>query len=162
MNRAVDIINSLRAGMETILKNDNTRRVNSLRMFNFEKNRVSVRMEVIDQENISHPMGMIDVTEYSTGAGNQPSCNCLMTELASGKSEKLVLKLNNQDQKMIECAKVFNFFRKVLQLPEINHSEHPDGRASASLTGEPASIDKSTALFPPADGKIPDSPRGAQ
>ena len=78
MNRAVEIINSLRAGMETMLENDSTRRVNSLRMFNFEKNRVSLRMEVIDHEHVKSSR-MIDVTEYPTGDGNQPSYNCLMT-----------------------------------------------------------------------------------
>lgn len=162
MNRAVEIINSLRAGMETMLENDSTRRVNSLRMFNFEKNRVSLRMEVIDHEHVSHPMGMIDVTEYPTGGGNQPSCNCLMTELVTGKSQKLVLKLHNQDQKKIECSKVFNFFRKVLHLPEVNQPENFAGRSSVPVVEESQPVDKSANMFPPVDGKIPDSPRGAQ
>ena len=67
MNRAVEIVNSLRTGMDAMLKSGSGQKINSLRMFNFEKNRVSLRMELIDHENVSHPMGMIDVTEYPTG-----------------------------------------------------------------------------------------------
>ena len=67
MNRAVEIVNSLRTGMENMLKEDKTRRVNSLRLFNFDKNRVSLRMELVGQDNEILPMGMIDVVEFPTG-----------------------------------------------------------------------------------------------
>ena len=61
MNRSVEIINSLRTGMENILKEDKARKVNSLRLFNFDKNRVSLRMELVGQDNEVLPLGMIDV-----------------------------------------------------------------------------------------------------
>jgi hypothetical protein len=162
MNRAVEIVNSLRTGMVSILKQEDQKRVNTLRMFNFEKNRVSLRMELIDQENVSQPLGMIDVTEFPTGANSQSSCNCFMTDLATGKSEKLVLKLNTPDQKKTECGKVFNFFRKVLDLPVIDDNSHPQ---SSNVSDQPvqASPEKeATDMFPPTDGKLPDQPRGAQ
>jgi hypothetical protein len=163
MNRAVEIVNSLRTGMNTILKSGSGRKINSLRMFNFEKNRVSLRMEFIDHENVSHPMGLIDVIEYPTGEKNRVSCNCHMTELATGKTEKLVLKLKNQDEQKIECAKVFDFFSKVLNQPEKGENtqvlENLGGVTEESVEND---ITHEGNLFPPSDGQLPSNPRGAQ
>ena len=163
MNRAVEIVNSLRAGMATMLNQDSTQRVSTLRMFNFEKNRVSLRMELIDDEMGSRPIGMIDVTEFPTGAKSQSSCNCFMTDLATGKSEKLMLKLNTSDQKTTECTKVFNFFRKVLNLPSIGEKTDKlvDSAPPITPVQEMAEIDD-VRMYPPADGKMPEQPRGAQ
>jgi hypothetical protein len=163
MNRAVEIVNSLRAGMVTMLKQDSSQRVSTLRMFNFEKNRVSLRMELIDAEMASRPIGMIDVTEFPTGAKSQSSCNCFMTDLATGKSEKLLLKLNTPEQKKSECAKVFNFFRKVLNLPVINEKldASVDTATPASQVQDIAEQDD-VRLYPPSDGMMPEQPRGAQ
>jgi hypothetical protein len=163
MNRAVEIINSLRTGMDAMLKSGSGQKINSLRMFNFEKNRVSLRMELIDHENVSHPMGMIDVIEYPTGDKNRVSCNCHMTELATGKTEKLVLKLKNQDEQKIECAKVFNFFRKLLNQPEI--ADNITSIENLAVVSEESPEKGGTSedhLFPPSDGKLPSNPRGAQ
>lgn len=162
MNRAVEIVNSLRIGMENMLKEDKTRRVNSLRLFNFDKNRVSLRMELVGQDNEILPMGMIDVVEFPTGEKQKASCNCHMTDLSTGKSEKLILRLHNQDQKKIECAKVFNFFRKVLKLPEatdVSQSIQSENSLNPSLN---QSTQEEGIAFPPTNGKIPESPRGAQ
>jgi hypothetical protein len=140
MNRAVEIVNSLRTGMVSILKQEDQKRVNTLRMFNFEKNRVSLRMELIDQENVSQPLGMIDVTEFPTGANSQSSCNCFMTDLATGKSEKLILKLNTPDQ----------------------NNGHPQSSNVSDQPVQASPEQEATDMFPPTDGKLPDQPRGAQ
>jgi hypothetical protein len=163
MNRAVEIINSLRTGMDAMLKSGSGQKINSLRMFNFEKNRVSLRMELIDHENVSHPMGMIDVIEYPTGDKNRVSCNCHMTELATGKTEKLVLKLKNLDEQKIECAKVFNFFRKVLNQPELDdNTQVVENLGGVSHIPQEHEGKPADHLFPPSDGKLPSNPRGAQ
>jgi hypothetical protein len=160
MNRSVEIINSLRTGMENILKEDNVRKVNSLRLFNFDKNRVSLRMELVGQDNEVLPLGMIDVVEFPTGEKQKSSCNCLMTDLSTGKSEKLILRLHNQDQKKIECAKVFNFFRKVLKLPETTDiTQQSENSLKPTLN---QNVEEEGIAFPPSNGKIPESPRGAQ
>lgn len=162
MNRAVDVINSLRSGMATMLRNDSSRKVISLRMFNFEKNRVSLRFELVDSENRSHPMGMIDVTEYPMGDRHKASCNCHMTELSSGKTEKVILKLNSQEEKHLECAKVFKFFRKVLDIPEVEDVKIDRPEVSPlSPAGEDNNVEN-VNLYPPTDGRLPDHPRGAQ
>jgi len=160
MNRSVEIINSLRTGMENILKEDKARKVNSLRLFNFDKNRVSLRMELVGQDNEVLPLGMIDVVEFPTGEKQKASCNCLMTDLSTGKSEKLILRLHNQDQKKIECAKVFNFFRKVLKLPETTDiTQQSENSLKPTLN---QNVEEEGIAFPPSNGKIPESPRGAQ
>jgi hypothetical protein len=163
MNRAVDIVNSLRTGMVTMLNQDSSQRVSTLRMFNFEKNRVSLRMELIDGEMTSTPIGMIDVTEFPTGAKRQSSCNCFMTDLSTGKSEKLLLKLNTLEQKNTECAKVFNFFRKVLNLPSNGDKTDTivDSVPPTTPVQDMAETDD-VRMYPPADGKMPEQPRGAQ
>jgi len=162
MNRAVEIVNSLRTGMENMLKEDKTRRVNSLRLFNFDKNRVSLRMELVGQDNEILPMGIIDVVEFPTGEKQKASCNCHMTDLSTGKSEKLILRLHNQDQKKIECAKVFNFFRKVLKLPEATDKGQPIQSENSLNPSLNQSTQEEGIAFPPTNGKIPESPRGAQ
>ena len=162
MNRAVEIVNSLRTGMENMLKEDKTRRVNSLRLFNFDKNRVSLRMELVGQDNEVLPMGMIDVVEFPTGEKQKANCNCHMTDLSTGKSEKLILRLHNQDQKKIECAKVFNFFRKVLKLPETTDVVQPSQSENSLKPTLNQSVEEEGIAFPPTNGKIPESPRGAQ
>ena len=160
MNRSVEIINSLRTGMENMLKEDKARKVNSLRLFNFDKNRVSLRMELVGQDNEVLPLGMIDVVGFPTGEKQKSSCNCLMTDLSTGKSEKLILRLHNQDQKKIECAKVFNFFRKVLKLPETTDiTQQSENSLKPTLN---QNVEEEGIAFPPSNGKIPESPRGAQ
>ena len=160
MNRSVEIINSLRTGMENMLKEDKARKVNSLRLFNFDKNRVSLRMELVGQDNEVLPMGMIDVVEFPTGEKQKASCNCHMTDLSTGKSEKLILRLHNQDQKKIECAKVFNFFRKVLKLPETTDITQQSESSIKPILNQ--NVEEEGIAFPPSNGKIPESPRGAQ
>jgi len=162
MNRAVEIINSLRTGMSAILNSHNHQKVNSLRMFNFEKNRVSLRMELIDKENKSHPIGIIDVVEYPTGKGDKASCNCFMTELETGKSEKLILKLNHPNDQKTECDKVFNFFKKVLKIPEAEKTCTSEQSTDTSVDKLNETLGSASDLYPPSDGKIPDAPRGAQ
>ena len=162
MKRAVEIINSLRAGMETMLGKENAKRVNCLRMFNFEKNRVSLRMEMMDDEHVSHPMGLIDVIEYSTGENSKPSCNCHMTELATGKTEKLRLKSANKVEQNLECLKVFSFFRKVLDLPAVSPDENVFKDEPINLPAESKKVSEDSNMFPPVGGKLPKNPRGAQ
>ena len=162
MNRSVEIINSLRTGMENMLKEDKTRKVNSLRLFSFDKNRVSLRMELVGQDNEVLPMGMIDVVEFPTGEKQKASCNCHMTDLSTGKSEKLILRLHNQDQKKIECAKVFKFFRKVLKLPETIDAVQNNQSENSLKPTLNQSVEEEGIAFPPTNGKIPESPRGAQ
>ena len=119
MNRAVEIINSLRQGINSMLGETEPVQVRSLRLFNFEKRRVSLYMEASGNEEEFSPMGRIDVVEFP-GAGLKSSCSCTMTELQSGKSEQLTLRLQDQGEKKLESLKVFNFFRRVMDLPELN------------------------------------------
>jgi len=119
MNRAIEIINSLRQGISSMLGEADSAQVRSLRLFNFEKRRVSLYMEASGNEEEFSPMGRIDVVEFP-GSGLKSSCSCTMTELQTGKSEQLTLRLQNQGEKKLESLKVFNFFRRVMDLPELN------------------------------------------
>ena len=112
---------------------------------------------------VSRPIGMIDVTEFPTGAKSQSSCNCFMKDLATGKSEKLMLKLNTSGQKNTECAKVFNFFRKVLNLPSIGKQKDRLVDSAPPITPvQDIAETHDMRMYPPADGKMPEQPRGAQ
>ncbi len=164
MNRAVEIVNSLRAGMEAMLQRGNPGKVSSLRMFNFEKNRVSLYMEVSGPDEVCRPMGRIDVVELPVGGKGRPTCNCEMTDLSSGKSQHLLLRPNSMDEKNLERTKVFNFFRKVLNLPDDDSAPvvgegaddpHEDVGLASRPNGE------SVELFPPEGGVLPQNPRGA-
>ena len=65
MNRAVDIINTLRVGVEAMLSEGQSVKVNFLRFFNFEKNRVSLRIEKVENGTEREADGMIDVNRIS-------------------------------------------------------------------------------------------------
>ena len=117
MNRSVEIIGILRIGLENMLSKTNTLRVNYTRIFNFQESRVSLRMEVSEGELPYVPMGRIDVVELPTNNG-RISCNCTLTQLQSGQSERIVLRLKDANQREKECQRVFGFFRKILSIPE--------------------------------------------
>ena len=119
MNRSVEIIAILRKGMEKMLGKAEGLRVNYTRIFNFYENRVSLRMEVAEPDNDFTPMGRIDVVELPTNNG-RITCNCTLTELQTGQSSRIVLRLKDAREQEKECEKVFVFFRNILALPEIS------------------------------------------
>ena len=147
--------------------------VRSLRLFNFEKRRVSLYMEASGNEEEFSPMGRIDVVEFP-GAGLKSSCSCTMTELQTGKSEQLTLRLQNQGEKKLESLKVFNFFRRVMNLPEMNLeqslvqsqeiSKQEDVLEETQMDShELPSMDDPDDPFPPvSDSGMPENSRGAQ
>ena len=175
MNRAIEIINSLRQGISSMLGEADSAQVRSLRLFNFEKRRVSLYMEASGNEEEFSPMGRIDVVEFP-GAGLKSSCSCTMTELQTGKSEQLTLRLQNQGEKKLESLKVFNFFRRVMDLPELNpeqtglhHGEVPtqdpavNERQTHTENLEIPEVREPVDHVPPiSDSGMPENSRGAQ
>ena len=131
MNRAVEILKILRNGMESMLGDRESFSMSYTRIFNFNEKRVSLRMEATEDGGDPVPMGRIDVSEIPTNNG-RVTCNCLLTELAGGKSERVILRLKNQQQREQECEKVFGFFRKILAIPEVKPL---DGGLSESSRG---------------------------
>ena len=131
MNRAVEILKILRSGMESMLGNTESLTVRYTRIFNFNEMRVSLRMEASENGGDPVPMRRIDVSEIPTNNG-RVTCNCLLTEFAGGKSERVTLRLKNQQQREQECEKVFGFFRKILAIPEVKPL---DGGFSGSSRG---------------------------
>ena len=131
MNRAVEILKILRNGMESMLGDRESFSISYTRIFNFTRKRVSLRMEASEDGGAPVPMGRIDVSEIPTNNG-RVTCNCLLTELASGKSERVILRLKNPQQREQECEKVFGFFRKILAIPEVKPL---DGGLSKSSRG---------------------------
>jgi len=175
MNRAIEIINSLRQGITSMLRGTEPVQVRSLRLFNFEKRRVSLYMETSGDTGECFPMGRIDVVEFSD-TGVKPSCRCTMTELQTGKSEQLTLRLHDQGEKKLESLKVFNFFRRVMDLPELNLEQTGLQQVEAPTQdqvvdeiqthpknqGIPEERDQVDRTAPVSDSGIPANTRGAQ
>ena len=174
MNRAVEIINSLRQGINSMLGETEPVQVRSLRLFNFEKRRVSLYMESSNNTEGFSPMGRIDVVEFP-GTGLKSSCSCTMTELQGGRSEQLTLRLQDQGEKKLECLKVFNFFRRVMNLPETNLEQ--SGLQAREISNGESTVDQSKILIenqelsgknekadpaPSVSSGIPENTRGAQ
>ena len=153
MNRSVEIIAILRKGMEKMLSKAENLRVNYTRIFNFNENRVSLRMEVAEPETPFTPMGRIDVVELPTNNG-RITCNCTLTELQTGQSSRIVLRLKDSQERERECEKVFGFFRKILSIPDENLVTQP------VATVDPPKADGSDGG--PGSGFPLDSSRGAQ
>ena len=154
MNRSVEIIGILRQGMDKMLSKAQDLRVNYTRIFNFNENRVSLRMEVAEHDAPFVPMGRIDVVELPTNNG-RISCNCTLTQLQTGQSNRIVLRLKEAKEREKECEKVFSFFREILALP----AEETVSHAATSL---PPSNDDSLNQEGSGQGFPLDSTRGAQ
>ena len=132
-------------------------------------------MEASGNEEEFSPMGRIDVVEFP-GVGLKSSCSCTMTELQTGKSEQLTLRLQNQGEKKLESLKVFNFFRRVMDLPELNPEqtglhqvEAPRQDSSANeirtYTKNHESQEEGEQVDPVpqvSDSGVPENSRGAQ
>ena len=131
MNRSVEIIKILRKGIETMLGDGESVRVNYTRIFNFNEKRVSLRMEASEGNGVFVPMGRVDVFEIPTNNG-RVTCSCLLTEMETGRSERVILRLKNSQEREKECEKVFGFFRKILAIPEVKPL---DGGFSSSSRG---------------------------
>ena len=153
MNRSVEIIAIIRKGMEKMLSKAANLRVNYTRIFNFNENRVSLRMEVAESDSVFTPMGRIDVVELPTNNGSV-TCNCTLTELQTGQSSRIVLRLKDSHERERECEKVFGFFRNILSLPDENSVTQP------IIPVDPPKADGSDAG--PGSGFPLDSSRGAQ
>ena len=65
-------------------------------------------MEVARGDMQFIPMGKIDVSELSSNNG-VGSCDCILTELSTGVSNRILLRLKNSQQKLEQSQKVFSF-----------------------------------------------------
>ena len=70
-------------------------------------------MEVARGDMQFIPMGKIDVSELSSNNG-VGSCDCILTELSTGVSNRILLRLKNSQQKLEQSQKVFSFFGSVI------------------------------------------------
>ena len=113
MKRSVEIINILRSGMEEMVSKEVNLKIKFLRIFNFRENKVCLRMEVARGDMQFIPMGKIDVSELSSNNG-VGSCDCILTELSTGVSNRILLRLKNSQQKLEQSQKVFSFFGSVI------------------------------------------------
>ena len=135
MDRAIEILEILRVGMESMLKGIERTSVRYTRIFNFDERRVAIRMEVSENGQEFIPMGRVDVLEIPTNNG-RVTCSCTLTELQTGNSQRIILRLKNTEERANECEKVFGFFRKVLVLDENAPSGEPSIESEDPVSGE--------------------------
>ncbi len=132
MERSIEILRILRSGLESMIRDAENASVRYTRIFNFNDRRVALRMEVSEHGGDYVPMGRIDVLEIPTNNG-RITCSCTLTELQTGSSQRIVLRLKNKQEREKECEKVFGFFRNVLSLKEksepANVETHPKEHA---------------------------------
>ena len=134
MKRSPEIVNILRTGIEEMISRRGNLEVKFTRIFNFNENRVSLRMEVADENSNFIPMGRIDVVELAFEDGRS-SCDCTLTEFQTGKSDRIMLRLRDSTEREKECQKVFNFFTRILGEPSNESAviqKHEDSSASSS------------------------------
>jgi hypothetical protein len=117
MNRSIEILKILRSGMQTMVADTPDVEIHYTRIFNFSEGRVSLRMEVTNEDAGLLPMGRIDVVEIPSNNG-RTTCNCTLTELQTGQEQRIILRLKNESQRENECEKVFSFFRTILSIPD--------------------------------------------
>lgn len=135
MDRSIEILQILRLGMESMLQGVESTSVRYTRIFNFDQRRVALRMEVSEDGQAFIPMGRIDVLEIPTNNG-RVTCSCTLTELQTGNSQRIILRLKNTEERENECEKVFGFFRKVLALDEKEPSVETDAEENPPVPRE--------------------------
>ncbi len=126
MNRSVEILEILRQGMESVIDGDDITPIKYTRIFNFEERRVSLRMEVLDDNHEYLPVGKIDVLEIPTNNG-RVSCSCTLSEMKTGKTQRVMLRLKNSEQKEQECEKVLSFFRDIFPVNDQENNSTDQG-----------------------------------
>lgn len=117
MDRSIEILTILRAGMQSMVEDETSTKIHYTRIFNFSERRVSLRMELENEEAVLLPMGRVDVVEMLSNNG-RTTCNCTLTELQTGQEQRVVLRLKNANERERECEKIFGFFRSILSIPE--------------------------------------------
>ena len=135
MDRSIEILQILRLGMESMLQGVESTSVRYTRIFNFDERRVALRMEVSEHSQAFIPMGRIDVLEIPTNNG-RVTCSCTLTELQTGNSQRIILRLKNTEGRANECEKVFGFFRKVLALNGKVPAVETDAEENPTVSGE--------------------------
>ena len=144
MKRSVEILQILRHGIDSILAGKESFEIRYTRIFNFEEQRVSLWMEVSDSIDTYTPVGRIDVLEIPTNNG-RITCSCTLTEMRTGNTQRVILRLKNSEEREKECAKVFEFFRGILPTKEqINEHENIQGftlKTRGAHSQNPKSID---------------------
>ena len=73
-------------------------RLNYTRIFNFNEKRVSLRMEASEGNGAFVPVGRVGVCEIPTNNG-RVTCSCVLTEFESGRSERVILRLKNTQER---------------------------------------------------------------
>ena len=121
MKRSVEILSILRSGIKDLIANNADLEIKFMRIFNFNENRVSLRMEVANGNSVFVPMGRIDVYELAAQGGNA-SCDCVLKDFRTGLAERIILRLKNPEQKLQESKKYLIFFESIL---ELNQSQLP-------------------------------------
>ena len=112
MKKAVEILEVLKIGLNSIIDENGFSKPEFTRIFNFAENRVSLRLEVNVQDRMV-PVGRVDVSEIPSRNG-KITCSCLLSEIQSGNSQKVILRIRNAEERREECEKVLAFFRKIL------------------------------------------------
>ena len=130
MNRSVEILNILRAGMNSLIAGDDSVSARYTRIFNFNENRISLKMDVLAQDKGFVPMGRIDITEIPTNNG-RITCSCVLSELQTGNSQRVILRLKDPKQRQIECEKVYEFFRRVIGVSDLKVLESKETQVDA-------------------------------
>ena len=113
MKKAVEILEVLKIGLNSIIDENGFSKPEFTRIFNFAENRVSLRLEVNMQDRMV-PVGRVDVSEIPSRNG-KITCSCLLSEIQSGHSQKVILRIRNAEERREECEKVLAFFRKILE-----------------------------------------------
>ena len=132
MNRSVEIVNILRSGMNAQMEKDGSPSARYTRIFNFNENRISLKMDVLLDQKGFVPMGRIDVTEIPTNNG-RITCSCVLTELQTGKAQRVILRLRDPSQRQVECEKVYEFFRRVIGFGQQDNAETFTPEAEANV-----------------------------
>ena len=115
MNRAAEIVDVLRGGLDGLVEKQAGRPLSYTRLFNFETKRVSLCVESSDLETgISRVVGMVEVEEVPTNNG-RITCRCLMTDMKSGESKRVYLRIKDLRQKGQECDKIYEFFNDLIE-----------------------------------------------
>ena len=89
-------------------------------------------MDVLLDQKGFVPMGRIDVTEIPTNNGRIP-CSCVLTELQTGKVQRVILRLRDPSQRQVECEKVYEFFRRVIGFGQQDNAETTTPEAEANV-----------------------------
>ena len=115
MNRSAEILDILRDGLTGLVEKQAGRPFTFQRVFNFEKNQATLYLQASNPAGgMGDIVGKIDLQKVPADNGCM-TCRCFLTEIKTGETKQVYLRLKDYRRRDQECDKIYGFFTHMIE-----------------------------------------------